>query len=125
MMQSVAIWCLLGGGLLPVAVVLIAKSDPKLDIYNPRDVHQSQTGILKRAYGAHLNGLEAYPLFAVAVLSAMQRGVPEFWLNVAAAGWLGVRIAYTIVYLADYAKIRAPLWALSVLISSAIFLIPG
>ena len=26
-------------------------------MHNPRDVHAAQTGLRKRAYGAHLNGL--------------------------------------------------------------------
>jgi uncharacterized MAPEG superfamily protein len=43
-----ATWCVLLAGLLPVAVVFIAKSDPRLDVQNPRDVHVVQTG-LRRA----------------------------------------------------------------------------
>lgn len=122
--MTLAFWCVFAGGLLPVAVVFIAKADPDLDIFNPRDVHVTQTGLRKRAYGAHLNGLEAFPLFAVAVISASLRGVSQSLLDVAACSWLVARLLYTAVYFADLARIRPALWATSVLISVAIFLAP-
>ena len=122
--MTFAFWCLFAGGLLPIAVVFIAKADPNLDVSNPRDVHVTQTGLRKRAYGAHLNGLEAFPLFAVGVIAATLRGVPQSWLDAAAGSWLLARLLYTVVYLADFARIRPTLWALSVLISAAIFLLP-
>ena len=123
--MSLAFWALFVAGLLPVVVVFIAKADPDLDVYNPRDVHLKQTGLRKRAYGAHLNGLEAFPLFAVAVITATMRGVSPTWLDSAAGSWLVVRVLYTAVYLADMARIRPALWFLSVLISTAIFVLPA
>lgn len=122
--MSIAFWCIFVAGILPIAVVLIAKADPDLDIANPRDVHRSQTGLRKRAYGAHLNSLEAFPLFAVAILTATVRGANQAWLDIAAVSWILVRTAYTAVYLTDHARIRPPLWALSVLISALIFFVP-
>lgn len=119
-----ATWCVLLGGLLPVTVVFIAKSDPRLDVRNPRDVHVVQTGLRKRAYGAHLNGLEAFPLFAAAVITATQRGVPQSRLDWTAFAWLCVRVCYTGAYLGDWAGIRPVLWAVSVLISIGIFILP-
>jgi uncharacterized MAPEG superfamily protein len=122
--MSLAFWCVFAGGLLPVLVVFIAKSDDRLDIYNPRDVHTIQTGLRKRAYGAHLNGLEAFPLFAAAVLATTLRTGPSALLDTMAAAWLTIRLAYTAVYLADLAPIRPALWALGVLVAAAIFLLP-
>ena len=122
--MTLTLWCLIAGGLLPVAIVVIAKADPNLDVYNPRDVHLTQTGLRKRAYGAHLNGLEAFPLFAVAVITATLRGVPQTWLDIAACSWFVVRVLYTGVYLANLARIRPALWALSVLVSAGIFILP-
>lgn len=123
--MSLAFWCVFAGGLIPVLVVFIAKSDERLDVHNPRDVHAIQTGLRKRAYGAHLNGLEAFPLFAAAVIVATIKGVSATGLDALAIAWLAVRIAYTAVYLADLAKIRPALWALSVVIAVAIFLLPA
>lgn len=123
--MPIAFWCVFAAGLLPVLVVFIAKADPDLDVANPRDVHIRQTGLRKRAYGAHLNGLEAFPLFAAAVVVAASQGAPAFWLDGLALGWLAVRLAYTAAYLADLHRIRPSLWALSVLLSVAIFLLAG
>jgi hypothetical protein len=75
----------------------------------------------KRAYGAHLNGLEAFPPFAAAVITATQRGVPQSRLDWTALAWLGVRVFYTGGYLGDWAGIRPVLWAVSVLISIGVY----
>lgn len=122
--MSVALLCVLAAGLLPVLIVFIAKADPRLDVHNPRDVHAVQTGLRKRAYGAHLNGLEAFPLFAVAVIVATIKGVHQPLLDWVACGWLVVRLAYTAAYLWDFARVRPALWAISVIISGVIFLLP-
>ncbi len=123
--MGIAHWCLLVGGILPVLVVFIAKADPALDIHNPRDVHAGQQGLRKRAYGAHLNGNESFPLFAAAVLAAAIRGVPPALLDPFAVAWVALRLGYTAAYLGDYARVRPGLWALSVAASIAIFLLPG
>jgi uncharacterized MAPEG superfamily protein len=123
--MAVALWCVLAARLLPVLVVFVAKSDPRLDVHNPRDVHALQTGLRKRAYGTHLNGLEAFPLFAAAVIVATLKGVPQSLLDWAAGAWLLVRLGYTAAYLCDLARIRPALWALSVILSVAIFLLPA
>ena len=122
---TIAFWCLLAGGLLPVLVVFVAKADRRLDIRNPRDVHAIQSGVRKRAYGAHLNGHEAFPLFAAAVVIATIRGVPQDGLDMWALTWVFLRIGYTGAYLADLAKVRPVLWALSVLTATAIFVLPS
>ena len=99
------------GAILPILVVVIAKADRKLDIARPRDVHEHQTGIRKRAYGAHLNGMEALPLFLTALFVATQRGVDLDLLNTTATAWIGVRVFYTIAYLANLWMIRPLIWA--------------
>lgn len=123
--MSLAFWCVFAGGLMPVLVVFIAKADERLDVHNPRDVHAVQTGLRKRAYGAHLNGLEAFPLFAAAVVTVTVRADPSVMLDAMAITWLVVRLAYTAAYLLDLARIRPALWALSVIVSTIIFLLPA
>ena len=123
--MSVAFWCVFAGGLMPVLIVFIAKADDRLDVHNPRDVHALQTGLRKRAYGAHLNGLEAFPLFAVAVLTVTVRAGPSALLDGMADDRLVVRLAYMAAYLTDMVRIRPALWALSVIISAVIFLLPS
>lgn len=123
--MSIAFLCVLFAALLPVLVVFISKADPHLDVHNPRDVHLTQTGLRKRAYGAHLNGLEAFPFFAVAVVTATMRGVQPSLLDAFAAGWVATRAVYTAVYLLDFARVRPAIWALSVALSVVIFLLPA
>lgn len=122
--MTIAHWCLLCGGLLPILVVFVSKSDPQLDIRNPRDVHIHQQGLRKRAYGAHLNGNEAFPLFAVAVLSGMIRGAPQGSIDAWAFAWVILRFGYTAAYLWDWARLRSLLWASSVIVAVAIFILP-
>lgn len=122
-MYWTAFLCVFIGALVPILVVFIAKSDDRLNVAKPRDVHLIQTGVRKRAYGAHLNGLEAFPFFAAAVLTAMSLEVEPALLNHAATGWVVIRLAYTLAYLADWWKVRPILWFMSVITSTAIFVI--
>jgi uncharacterized MAPEG superfamily protein len=68
--------------------------------------------------------LQAFPLFAAAVITATQRGVPQSRLDWTALAWLCVRVCYTGAYLGDWAGIRPVLWAVSVLIAIGIFILP-
>lgn len=122
-MYWTAFACLFAGALIPVLVVFIAKSDARLNIAQPRDVHLLQTGIRKRAYGAHLNGLEAFPLFAAAILTAVHFAVAPALLNALALAWLTTRVAYNTAYVANLWRVRPIFWFMSVAISVAIFLI--
>ena len=54
--------------------------------------------IRARALGAHQNGIEAFPFFAVAVLLAEFRGGPQRLINELAVLFLIVRIAYVFTY---------------------------
>jgi uncharacterized MAPEG superfamily protein len=123
--MSLAFICVFAAGLLPVLTAFIAKADKRLDLHNPRDVHAVQTGVRKRAYGAHMNGNEAFPLFAAGVILAYLRGTPPHLLDAAALTWLLLRLAYTGAYLADLARARALLWLLSVLAAAGLYLLPA
>lgn len=101
----------IAGAILPMLVVVIAKADRRLDIANPRDVHATQTGLRKRAYGAHLNGMEALPLFLTALFVATERGVDLRLPKIAALAWIAARVIYTVLYLANFSMIRPAMWA--------------
>ena len=83
--MQLAFWCVLAMGVMPVATVAIAKWKG-LDNHAPRDWAQSIDGYRRRAYAAHLNHFEAFPLFAAAVLVAATQGAPMASVNVLAAG---------------------------------------
>ena len=64
-----------------------------------------------RALGAHQNGIEAFPFFAIAVLLAEFRGGPQRLINELAVLFLIVRIAYVFTYLGNRPTLRSILWS--------------
>jgi uncharacterized MAPEG superfamily protein len=77
-----------------------------------------------RALGAHQNGIEAFPFFAVAVLLAEFHGGPQRLVNELAILFLIVRIAYVLTYLGDRPTLRSILWSIGFAINLAIFFMP-
>ena len=71
-----------------------------------------------RALGAHQNGIEAFPFFAVAVLLAEFRGGPQRLINELAVLFLIVRIAYVFTYLGNRPTLRSILWSIGFAINS-------
>ena len=53
--MSIAIWCILIAGLMPLAAVGVAKFDKTYDNNNPRDWLTKRDGRARRAHAAHLN----------------------------------------------------------------------
>ena len=78
-----------------------------------------------RALGAHQNGIEAFPFFAIAVLLAEFRGGPQRFVNELAVLFLIVRIAYVLTYLGDRPTLRSILWSLGFAINRRDFLHAG
>jgi uncharacterized MAPEG superfamily protein len=90
----------------------------------PRDPAFYTRGPRARALGAHQNGLEAFPLFAAAVLLAELHGAPQHMIDGLALAFLGARIAYAVCYLGDRPSLRSLIWTLAFVINLAIFLLP-
>src|SRR6185312_16227958 len=81
--------------------------------------------IASRALGAHQNGIEAFPFFAIAVLLAEFRGGPQRLVNELAILFLIVRIAYVFTYLGNRPTLRSILWSIGLAINVAIFFLPA
>ena len=109
--MTMALWCVLAVGIMPVLTVAIAKWGTRLDNNHPRDWAQTLDGYRRRAYAAHQNGYEAFPLFAAAVIVAQMRGVPQDKLDALAVMVLLARIAYVTFYVKDRATLRSLVWA--------------
>src|SRR3569832_2154849 len=77
-----------------------------------------------RALGAHQNGSEAFPFFAVAVLLAEFRVAPQNLINELSILFVIVRSAYVLTYVGDRPALRSILWALGFVITAAIFFLP-
>jgi len=102
-------WILLVGGLLPYVYVATAKWQRGYDNKAPRELAQ-YGGWRSRAYAAHGNAHEAFPLFAAAVLLATIRGADAAIVNLAAVVWLAVRVLHYVTYVKDMASARSLIW---------------
>jgi uncharacterized MAPEG superfamily protein len=109
---TIAYWCVLAAALLPLLYTGIAKfSGPGFNNYKPRDFQASLSGYRQRAHWAHLNSLEAFPPFAAAVIIAEQLAAPQAWVDGLALAFIGCRLAYGALYIANQATWRSVVWA--------------
>lgn len=96
----------------------------RFDNSKPRDPAFFQDPLRARALGAHINGIEAFPFFAAAVLLAEFRSCPQNFIDELAVLFLIVRIAYVLTYLGDRPTLRSILWNIGFAINLAIFFMP-
>jgi uncharacterized MAPEG superfamily protein len=124
--MSIAYWCVLAAAVLPFFTVGIAKG---LSPYDNRDPRASGTykGLAYRAYGAHQNGLETFPFFAIAVLVASGGSAHATIavLDGLALAWVGLRLAYIAAYLFDRPSLRSVTWVIALFITVGIFTLPA
>ena len=125
--MTVAEWCVFATLMLSLLTIAPIKwlGHRQFDNARPRDGAFYQDPLRARALGAHQNGIEAFPFFAVAVLLAEFRDAPQSLVNELAALFLIVRIAYVLTYLGDRPTLRSILWSIGFAINIAIFFLPG
>jgi uncharacterized MAPEG superfamily protein len=119
--MTTAYWCVLVAALLPYLATLTAKGGVRFDNRNPRAWLAQLTGWRARANAAQLNGFEAFPLFAVAVLVAEQLHAPQARIDALAIVFVAARLAYLGAYLADLATLRSLAWFIGIGSAVAIF----
>ena len=109
--MTLADWCILAAALLPLVALAPAKMLGRQDYDNarPRAPHFYGEGWRSRAWGAHLNGYEAFPFFAAAVLLAEMRQAPQGLVDALAIAFTAVRIGYVGAYLSDRPRLRSGL----------------
>ena len=124
--MTIAEWCVFGTLLLYLLTILGAKWAGGRTFNNarPRDPDFYGDPIRARALGAHQNGIEAFPFFAVAVLLAEFRLGPQRLIDELAVLFLIVRIAYVFTYLGNRPTLRSILWSIGFAINIAIFFMP-
>src|ERR1700722_20113172 len=93
----------------------------RFDNARPRDPAFYDEPLRTRALGAHQNGIEAFPFFAVAVLLAEFRAGPQRLINELAILFLIVRIAYVLTYLGDRPMLRSILCSIGFAMHLAVF----
>src|ERR1700709_461438 len=99
--MTVAEWCVFGTLMLYLLTIASIKwiGFRRFDNAKPRDPAFYDQPIAARVLGAHQNGIEAFPFFAVAVLLAEFRRGLLLLIDDLAVLFLIVRIAYVFTYL--------------------------
>jgi uncharacterized MAPEG superfamily protein len=124
--MTVAEWTIFAAVILYLLTVAPVKAIGyrTFDNSNPRDPKFYNPGVASRALGAHINGIETFPFFAVAVLLAEFRHAPQNRIDVLAIAFVGVRLLFVGAYLIDWPTTRTLLWNLGFAVNTAIFFMP-
>jgi len=125
--MTVAEWCIFGTLMLYLLTIAPIKwiGYRRFDNAKPRDPAFYADPLRSRALGAHQNGIETFPFFAIAVLLAEFRAGPQRLIDELAILFLIVRIAYVLTYLGDRPTLRSILWSIGFAINLAIFFMPA
>ena len=125
--MTVAEWCVFGTLMLYLLTIASVKwvGFRQFDNSRPRESGFYEDPIRARALGAHQNGIEAFPFFAVAVLLAEFRLGPQHLIDELAVLFLIVRIAYVFTYLGNRPTLRSILWSIGFAINVGIFFLPA
>jgi uncharacterized MAPEG superfamily protein len=109
--MTIALWCVLVAGVMPIVYAGIAKAgDKSFNNRRPREWYETVSGYRKRAWWAQQNSLEAFPLFAAAVLTAHIAGASQATADALAVAFIAFRFAYGVCYLADIHLARSLVW---------------
>jgi uncharacterized MAPEG superfamily protein len=124
--MTIAEWCIFGALMLYLLTIAAPKwiAFRQFDNSRPRDPAFYADPIRSRALGAHQNGIEAFPFFAIAVLLAEFHAGPQKLIDELAVLFLIVRVAYVFTYIGDRPTLRSILWTLGFAINVSIFFMP-
>jgi uncharacterized MAPEG superfamily protein len=125
--MTVAEWCVFASLMLYLLSIASVKwlRHGTFDNARPRDPAFYEDPIAARALGAHQNGIEAFPFFAIAVLLAEFRASPQNLVDELAILFVIVRIAYVFTYIGNRPTLRSILWSIGFAINIAIFFLPA
>jgi uncharacterized MAPEG superfamily protein len=126
---TIAYWCVLIAGILPLLGAAVAKwklkgSDGRnYNNHNPREWLARQEGLRARANASQLNGFEAFPFFAAGVIIAHLAQASQTQIDLIGIAFIGCRLAYFGLYLANLATLRSVVWFAGYGCTIALFLI--
>jgi uncharacterized MAPEG superfamily protein len=95
------------------------------DNKNPRAQQAQLSGWGARAQAAHMNGLEGFPAFGIAVLVAHVGGGDPRRAGLLAISYVVTRGLYVVAYVADADRLRSVLWTLGLVATGALLVLPG
>src|SRR5260370_1040632 len=121
--MTVAEWCVFGTLMLYLLTIAPVKwiGYRRFDNAKPRDPAFYDDTLRARALGAHQNGIEAFPFFAIAVLLAEFRAGPQRLIDELAILFLIVRIAHVLTCLGARPTLRSILRNIGFALNLAIF----
>jgi len=120
--MTIAFWCVLVAGILPVVWVGYAKATGgQYDNRAPRVFLAGVSGAAQRAHWAEQNSYESFPFFAAAVIIAHLAGAPQGPVDLLAVVFVGARIAHGFCYVADLATARSLSWVAGWLCTLGLF----
>ena len=120
--MTIAYYCVLFMGLLPIVAAGIAKKG--FDGYDngaPREWLAKQTGFRARANAAQSNLFESLPFFFAAVIIASIANAPQSRIDLLAIGFVICRIAFLICYIANWSTARSIVWLFGIICVVAMF----
>lgn len=124
--MTFAYYCVFVAALIPYLFVAYSKSTSTYLLRGgnkaPRKYGEELSGPRKRAYWAHLNGFEAFPAFAAAVIIASLTGKDSGTLDLLAISFVVCRLLYGVFYILDWDKWRSLAWTCGAACVVAIFL---
>ncbi|MEJ7688322.1 MAG: MAPEG family protein [Variovorax sp.] len=119
---TLAYWCVLAAALLPYASAYAGKAGafkPR-DNAAPREWNVRQSGWRARALAAQANSFEGLAFFIGAVVIAHQLEAAQARLDMLAAAYVLLRIAYIALYIKGLSTARSAVWALAFIVNIAI-----
>ena len=108
-----AYWCIVIAAALIYACTGLAKAGGRMSPRAnnaPRAWLDQLEGWPQRAHWAQLNGFEVFPIFAAAVLVAQTSHATQTRIDTLAECFIGFRLLYIAMYLADQATLRTLTW---------------
>ncbi len=114
--MTAAYWCVLIAAYLPIAWTGMAKfgaGGRDFDNAAPRAMLARLDGWRQRANWAQLNGFEAFPPFAAAVIIAHLTAVPQARIDLLALAFISARVVYGFLYLANLPTLRSLAWMIA------------
>jgi uncharacterized MAPEG superfamily protein len=125
--MTIAEYCLFAAVIIYLLTIAPAKAIGfrQFDNSKPRDPAFYALPLRARMLGAHTNGIETFPFFAVAVLLAEFRHVPQVHIDELALAFIVVRIFFVLAYVANFPTVRTILWNVGFLLNAWIFFLPA